>query len=127
MLVKVKSIKANSRREKQARRSGLKSNTATRAIRAYKTPLVDARGRVALYFRIRYLGLKSKNWRPGLAGDHVFYILREEALENGEFAVEVAPLSNMGMTPEEIAACWDALEEVELSVVRTFGATCGVN
>jgi hypothetical protein len=89
------------------------STTPRRAIRAYKAPLLDTRGRIALYFRIRYVGFKSKNWRPGLAADHALYILREAALENGEVALDLMPLSNMGRDPEEIAACWRALEAME--------------
>lgn len=97
------------RQPKAAWRAG----TSTRAIRAYKAPLRDARGRIALYFRIRYVGLKSKSWRPGLAADHALYILREQALEDGEIELEMLPLSNMGHDAEEIAACWKALEAME--------------
>lgn len=94
-------------------KAALRAGTSTRAIRAYKAPLRDARGRIALYFRIRYVGLKSKNWRPGLAADHALYILREQALEDGEIALEMLPLSNMGHDAEEIAACWKTLEAME--------------
>lgn len=86
---------------------------APRAIRAYKAPLVDGRGRIALYFRVRYLGLKSKNWRPGLAADHALYILREQALDDGEITRDALPLSNMGVDADEVAACWQALETIE--------------
>lgn len=94
-------------------KAALRAGTPTRAIRAYKAPLKDARGRIALYFRIRYVGLKSKSWRPGLAADHALYILREQALEDGEIALDVLPLSNMGHDAEEIAACWKVLEAME--------------
>lgn len=94
------------------RRAALSSGTSARAIRAYKAPLLDARGRVALYFRIRYIGLKSKDWRPGLAAAHVFYILRETALENGAVGLDVV-MSNMGKDADEIAACFNALEAME--------------
>lgn len=94
-------------------KAALRAGMSTRAIRAYKAPLKDARGRIALYFRIRYVGLKSKSWRPGLAADHALYILREQALEDGEIALDVLPLSNMGHDAEEIAACWKALEAME--------------
>ncbi len=94
-------------------KAALRAGTSMRAIRAYKAPLRDARGRIALYFRIRYVGLKSKSWRPGLAADHALYILREQALEDGEIALEMLPLSNMGHDAEEIAACWKALEAME--------------
>lgn len=90
------------------------SSTSTRAIRAYKAPIRDARGRTAVFFRIRYVGLKSKKWRPGLAAEHALYILREEAQEHGEHSNEAVPiLSNMGNTAEEVAACWRALENME--------------
>lgn len=90
------------------------SSTPTRAIRAYKAPIRDVRGRTAVFFRIRYVGLKSKKWRPGLAAEHALYILREEAQEHGEPSNEAVPiLSNMGDTAEEIAACWRALENME--------------
>lgn len=94
-------------------RASLSSTPSKRAIRAYKAPLLDARGRIALYFRIRYVGFSSKSWRPDLAADHAHYILREEALENGEVEVDRAPLSNMGRDAEEIAACWRAIEAIE--------------
>lgn len=94
-------------------KAALRAGTSTRAIRAYKAPLKDARGRIALYFRIRYVGLRSKSWRPGLAADHALYILREQALEDSEIALDVLPLSNMGHDAEEIAACWKALEAME--------------
>lgn len=105
--------------DKSKHRSGagsralLTSTTSKRAIRVYKAPLLDTRGRIALYFSIRYVGFKSKNWRPGLAADHVLYILREAALENSEIELDLRPLSNMGRDPEEIAACWRALEAME--------------
>lgn len=99
--------------QRRAKSTALAS-TSTRAIRVYTTPIRDARGRIAVFFRIRYVGLKSKKWRPGLAADHALYILREEAQENGETSLEVTSiLSNMGDTAEEIAACWHALEKME--------------
>lgn len=85
-----------------------------RAIRTYRVPLVDERGRVALFFRVRYVGFKSKTWRAGLPADHALYILRDEALERvGEVEVDSLPMSNMGKDAQEIAACWRALEDVE--------------
>lgn len=97
------------------RKAQLSRRAGTRAIVAYQKPLVDDRGRIALYMRIKYKGLKSKGWRPGLSADHALYILREEALENGEtdLTLSQVPLSNMGVTADEIAACWRALEAVE--------------
>ncbi|WP_375399073.1 MobA/MobL family protein [uncultured Sphingomonas sp.] len=93
-------------------RAAARASTATRAIRAYTAPLRDNRGRVALYLNIKYRGLKSKGWRPGLSADHIGYILRELALEMAEAQLG-RPISNMGETAEEIMACWRALEEVE--------------
>lgn len=61
---------------------------------------------------IKYRGLKSKGWRPGLSADHIDYILRELALEQAEAQLG-RPISNMGETVEEIIACWRALEAVE--------------
>ena len=90
-----------------------KATSSRRAIRVYQCPLLDSRGRVAIFFRVRYAGLKSKNWRSGLSADHALYILREEALEDGEIVGRLGPISNMGTTPEEIAACWRALELAE--------------
>jgi hypothetical protein len=92
-----------------AKRALLAETPHARKPRAYQKPLRDRRGRVAVFVRIRYVGFKSKNWRPALAADHVIYILREYALEQPD-----APLlSNMGDTTEEVAACWRAIEEVE--------------
>lgn len=83
-----------------------------RAIQTYAAPLRDGRGRIALYMNIKYRGLKSKDWRPGLAADHIGYIMRDEALETS--AAHVGKLiTNMGETVEEIIACWHALEAVE--------------
>ncbi|MGK2908812.1 MAG: MobA/MobL family protein [Sphingobium sp.] len=93
-------------------RTGRRSVTRL-ATRAYKVALKDGRGRVALFFRIRYVGLKSRNWRPGLAADHVGYILREAAQENDEASIEQVPLSNMGKDADEISAAWRALEAIE--------------
>lgn len=93
-------------------RAAARASTTVRAIRAYTTPLRDTRGRVALYMDIKYRGLKSKGWRPGLSADHIGYILRELALEMAEAQLG-RPISNMGETAEEIIACWRALEEVE--------------
>ena len=95
------------------RRQRLNTAPARRAIRAYAAPLVDARGRVAIYFQVKYLGLKSKKWRPGLSAAHIDYILRDEALEKGTDGQIQNIQSNMGETIEEIAAAWDALEELE--------------
>ncbi len=95
------------------RRRALKTTPSRRAIRAYAAPLVDARGHVALYFQIKYVGLKSKKWRPGLSASHIGYILRDDALEQSSDGQICGILSNMGETIEEIAAAWDAIEELE--------------
>ncbi|EZP70384.1 Ti-type conjugative transfer relaxase traa [Sphingomonas paucimobilis] len=94
-------------------RAARKAQVQPRAIRKYKAPLVDGRGRVALYLRVRYMGLKSKKWRLGISADHVIYILREAALETDGVYQNAVSLTNMGETVEEIAACWRALEAVE--------------
>ncbi|MEC3949258.1 MobA/MobL family protein [Sphingobium sp. HWE2-09] len=101
------------RRSGTAVRAARKSQVQPRAIRKYEAPLVDGRGRVALYFRVRYMGLKSKKWRHGISADHIIYILREAALETDGVDQNVVSLTNMGETVEEIAACWRALEAVE--------------
>lgn len=84
-----------------------------RTIRAYTAPIKDARSRVAVYFRIRYLGLKSKGWRTGLAADHILYILRDGAQEDTALEHPLPLISNMGTTAEEIAAAWRLLEAME--------------
>ncbi|MCB8835799.1 hypothetical protein LJD42_30090, partial [Escherichia coli] len=91
------------------------TSVGVRQTRAYIAPIVDDRGRIALTFRVRYKGLKSKGWRPGLAADHVLYILREEALEgvSSDLTVITVPISNMGVSADEIADAWRALEAVE--------------
>jgi hypothetical protein len=96
------------------RGTSMPSQVSKRAIRSYKAPLRDARGRTAVFFRVRYVGLRSKNWRPGICADHVLYILREEAQENCDGALAAMPiLSNMGENVEEVAACWRAIEAME--------------
>lgn len=86
--------------------------SAARPLRRYRTPLIDARGRVALYMNVTYKGFKSKGWRPGLAAAHIEYIFRDGSLEEGD--VQLAhPISNMGESIEEIEAAWRMLETVE--------------
>ena len=48
--------------------------SAARPLRRYRTPLIDARGRVALYMNVTYKGFNSKGWRSGLAAAHIEYI-----------------------------------------------------
>lgn len=83
----------------------LPKSRAVRPLPSYRSPFVDARGRQAVFFRVKYLGLKTKGYRPGLAADHARYILPDEAAETY--------LTNQGHTIDEVAAAWDALEEVE--------------
>ncbi|QKS00134.1 MobA/MobL family protein [Sphingomonas sp. CL5.1] len=93
-------------------RAVLSTTTSRRALRAYKAPLVDGRGRVALYLKIGYVGFRSKNWRPGLPAAHIDYIYRDEALEAADLQLG-APISNMGESVEEIIAGWRMLETIE--------------
>ena len=86
--------------------------SAARPLRRYRTPLIDARGRVALYMNVTYKGFNSKGWRSGLAAAHIEYIFRDGSLEEGD--VQLAhPISNMGESVEEIEAAWRMLEAVE--------------
>ena len=95
------------------RKRALKTTPSRRTVRAYVAPLIDARGHAALYFQVKYVGLKSKKWRPGLSASHIGYILRDDALEQSSDCQISGILSNMGETIEEIAAAWDAIEELE--------------
>lgn len=86
--------------------------SAARSLRRYQTPLIDSRGRVALYMNVTYKGFNSKGWRSGLAAAHIEYIFRDGSLEEGD--VQLAhPISNMGESVEEIEAAWRMLEAVE--------------
>ncbi len=97
-----------------SRKMAMLTGVSKRAIRTYQVPMVDERGHVAVFFRVRYLGFKSKTWRAGLPADHALYILREDALERiGDDAIDSVPMSNMGKDAQEIAAGWRALEAVE--------------
>lgn len=93
-------------------RSAARGSTSRRAIRAYAGPLLDKRGRQSVYIDIKYRGLKSKGWRPGLSADHIEYIMRELALEMAANQLD-KPITNMGETVEEIMVCWRALEQIE--------------
>ena len=104
--------RAGAKVERRQRALALGS-TSRRAIRTYTAPIKDARGRVAVYFRIRYLGLKSKGWRAGLAADHVLYILRDGAQEEAGMEHALRSISNMGTSADEIAAAWRVLEAME--------------
>lgn len=86
----------------------------SRRLRSYNAPLLDAKRRVALFLLMRYVGFKSRGWRNGISADHALYILREAALELVKSGgLETLPISNMGETPEEIADCWKAIEQIE--------------
>lgn len=87
------------------------ASSLARQPRAYREPIKDKRGRVALIFITKYVGLKSKGWRPGLAAEHIVYIFRDAALEELDNALP--PISNVGESVEEIAAFWTALETIE--------------
>jgi len=78
----------------------------------YRKAIRDARGRVAVFLQMSYLGLKSKGWRPGLPADHAEYCQRLDALEEPEIQRK-NPVSNIAETPQECSAVWKALEPVE--------------
>ena len=88
----------------------------TRGVRVnlprYAKAIRDARGRVAVFLDIKYLGLKSKGWRKGLAADHAKYCFRADALEEAESQL-ADPISNIAKTPKECAAFWNAIEPME--------------
>ncbi len=83
----------------------------SRSLPAYRKPLIDKRGRIALFMAISYVGLGSAKWRSGIAADHVHYISRADAIELA--AAGAGIISNMGLSTGEIAQGWQALEEVE--------------
>jgi len=109
--VKMQSPPFRSASDRKISRSKM-APSAARPLRRYQTPLIDARGRVALYMNVTYKGFNSKGWRSGLAAAHVEYIFRDGSLEEGD--VQLAhPISNMGESVEEIEAAWRMLEAVE--------------
>jgi hypothetical protein len=109
--VKMQSPPLRSASDRKISRSKM-APSAARPLRRYQTPLIDARGRVALYMNVTYKGFKSKGWRSGLAAAHIEYIFRDGSLEEGD--VQLAhPISNMGESVEEIEAAWRMLETVE--------------
>lgn len=105
--VRIRPRKPSARAPQAAAPQLARVNRPRRSRRVYKAPLIDARGRTAVYMRIRYVGLKSKKWSPGLAAKHIGYIYREDALESTRI------ISNMGVSVAEIRDCWRALEQVE--------------
>lgn len=109
--VKVQSPPFRSASDRKISRSKMVPSAA-RPLRRYQTPLIDARGRVALYMNVTYKGFKSKGWRSGLAAAHIEYIFRDGSLEEGDVQLS-HPISNMGESVEEIEAAWRMLETVE--------------
>lgn len=69
--------------------------------------IIDLKGRESAFIKFTYLGLKSNGWTPGKAAAHARYV-HEHDRQWGLF-----PLSNMGHSIDEIAACWDAIEAIE--------------
>lgn len=69
--------------------------------------IIDLKGRESAFIKFTYLGLKSNGWAPGKAAAHARYV-HEHDRQWGLF-----PLSNMGHSIDEIAACWDAIEAIE--------------
>lgn len=105
----------NSGKKRQASESKTApTSQRSRRLRSYKAQLRDAKRRVALFLLMRYVGFKSPGWRKGITAEHAMYILREAALELVQSGgLEPLPISNMGATPEEIADCWNAIEQIE--------------
>ncbi len=105
----------NSGKKRQASESKTApASQRSRRLRSYKAQLRDAKRRVALFLLMRYVGFKSPGWRKGITAEHAMYILREAALELVQSGgLEPLPISNMGATPEEIADCWNAIEQIE--------------
>ena len=108
-------IKIRKAPERQ-KRSTQKRVTNSRGVRVnlprYAKAIRDARGRVAVFLDIKYLGLKSKGWRNGLAADHAKYCFRADALEDAEIQL-ARPISNVAKTPKECVAFWNAIEPME--------------
>ena len=105
-------IRATKQSAAQAKPKGKKiTDGRSRPLPSYRKPLVDKRGRIALFMAISYVGLKSAKWRQGLAADHILYICRADAMETA--AMTKGIVSSMGVSPSEIAQAWQALEEVE--------------
>ena len=105
-------IRETKRSAAQSKPKGKKITAgSSRPLPSYRKPLVDKRGRIALYMAISYLGLKSPKWRPGLASEHILYLCRAAAMEIA--AMTNGIVSSMGVSPGEIAQGWLALEEVE--------------
>ena len=83
----------------------------SRSLPAYRKPLIDKRGRLALFMAISYVGFGLAKWRSGIAADHVHYISRADAIEIAATCAGI--IRNMGLSTGEIAQGWQALEQVE--------------
>lgn len=100
-------------RPKQATQKRVMNSRGVRVnLPKYAKAIRDARGRVAVFLDIKYLGLKSKGWRKGLAADHAKYCFRADALEEAESQL-ADPISNIAETAKECAAFWNAVEPME--------------
>ncbi|WP_420606756.1 MobA/MobL family protein [Novosphingopyxis sp.] len=109
---RVRSTRASGGRKKRTKEQHLRPSKPRSGMPKYARTIRDTRGRVAIFFRYRYVGFKSKKWRAGLAGDHANYLMREDGIEAPEIQLS-KPISNVIKTPAEAAAFWDAVEEVE--------------
>lgn len=78
-----------------------------RKLKTGRPAIIDLKGRESVFIKFTYLGLKSIGWAPGKAAAHARYV-HEHDRQWGLF-----PLSNMGQSIDEIAACWDAIEAIE--------------
>ncbi len=109
---RVRIRKASEKQSGATRKRVMNSKGVRVNLPKYAKVIRDARGRVAVFLDIKYLGLRSKGWRKGLAADHAKYCFRADALEEAE--VQLAdPISNVAETPKECAAFWNAIEPVE--------------
>ena len=109
---RIKIRKAPSKQYRATQKRLMNSKGGRVNLPKYAKAICDARGRVAVFLDIKYLGLKSKGWRRGLAADHAKYCFRADALEEAEFQL-ADPISNIAKTPNECAAFWNAVEPME--------------
>ncbi|MCA0890485.1 MobA/MobL family protein [Qipengyuania flava] len=109
---RIKVHKAPERPKRATQKRVMNSRGVRVNLPKYAKAIRDARGRVAVFLDIKYLGLKSKGWRKGLAADHAKYCFRADALEEAESQL-ADPISNIAKTPKECAAFWNAVEPME--------------
>lgn len=109
---RIKIQKAPERQKRATQKRVMNLSGARVNLPKYAKAIRDARGRVAVFLDIKYLGLKSKGWRKGLAADHAKYCFRADALEEAESQL-ADPISNIAKTPKECAAFWNAVEPME--------------